>query len=154
MVLKKHRISIFIDMTPMVDVTFLLLTFFMLTTQFRPPQEAEVLLPFSHSAIKLPESDVMTISITKDNKYYIGFDSQILREKVFGAENKYRAGIEADKNTLGNLMIQARMYNPRLRTVIRGDKAAPYGPVEDVMNILQKVNITRFSLVTELEKSM
>jgi biopolymer transport protein ExbD len=53
MVHKKGRINIFIDMTPMVDVTFLLLTFFMLTTQFRPPQEAEVILPFSHSSFKL-----------------------------------------------------------------------------------------------------
>jgi len=34
---KKGRVNVFIDMTPMVDVTMLLLTFFMLTTQFLPP---------------------------------------------------------------------------------------------------------------------
>jgi biopolymer transport protein ExbD len=150
---KKGRISIFIDMTPMVDVTFLLLTFFMLTTQFRPPQEAEVILPFSHSVFKLPESDVMTISVTKDNKIFLGLDSQNLREQIFGAENRLRSGIEVDKTTLGNMMIQARMRNPRLRTVIRGDKNAPFGPIEDIMDILQKANITKFNLVTELEKS-
>jgi biopolymer transport protein ExbD len=153
MVHKKGRINIFIDMTPMVDVTFLLLTFFMLTTQFRPPQEAEVILPFSHSVFKLPESDVMTISVTKDNHIYLGLDSQQLRVAIFGAENKLRSGIEVDKTTLGNMMIQARMLNPRLRTVIRGDKNAPYGPIEDIMDILQKAHITKFNLVTELEKS-
>ncbi len=153
MVHKKSRISIFIDMTPMVDVTFLLLTFFMLTTQFRPPQEAEVILPFSHSAFKLPELDVMTISVTKDNKIFLGLDSQQLREEIFGAENKLRSGIEVDKTTLGNMMIRARMRNPRLRTVIRGDKNAPYGPIEDIMDVLQKANITKFNLVTELEKT-
>jgi biopolymer transport protein ExbD len=42
--------------------------------------------------------------------------------------------------------------NPRLRTVIRGDKC-PFGPIEDIMDILQKANITKFNLVTELEKS-
>jgi biopolymer transport protein ExbD len=153
MVHKKGRINIFIDMTPMVDVTFLLLTFFMLTTQFRPPQEAEVILPFSHSVFKLPESDVMTISVTKDNKIFLGLDSQKLREEIFGVENKLRSGIEVEKGALANMLVQARMRNPRLRTVIRGDKGAPFGPIEDIMDILQKANITKFNLVTELEKS-
>jgi biopolymer transport protein ExbD len=153
MVHKKGRINIFIDMTPMVDVTFLLLTFFMLTTQFRPPQEAEVILPFSHSVFKLPESDVMTISVTKDNKIFLGLDSQKLREEIFGTENKLRSGIEVEKGALANMLVQARMRNPRLRTVIRGDKSAPFGPIEDIMDILQKANITKFNLVTELEKS-
>lgn len=137
----------------MVDVTFLLLTFFMLTTHFRPPQEVEVILPFSHSAIKLPESDVMTISVTKDNRIVLGLDSQNDRVQVFGPEYRLRSGIEVDKNTLGGLMIKARSTNPKLRTVIRADKNAPYGPIEDVMQVLEKVKITRFSLITELEKS-
>jgi biopolymer transport protein ExbD len=152
MVHKKHRINIFIDMTPMVDVTFLLLTFFMLTTQFRPPQEAEVILPFSHSAFELPGTDVITISVTKDEKIFLGFDSQKLREKMFGEENRLRSGIEVDKVTLGNMLIQARTINPKLRTVIRADKNAPYGPIEDIMQVLDKVKISRFSLVTEMEK--
>jgi biopolymer transport protein ExbD len=153
MVRKKHRINIFIDMTPMVDVTFLLLTFFMLTTHFRPPQEVEVVLPFSHSAIKLPESDVMTISVTKDNRIFLGFDSQNDRVAVFGPDFRLKSGVEVDKNALGNLLIKARSHNTKLRTVIKADKNAPYGPIEDVMQVLEKVNITRFSLVTEFEKS-
>ncbi len=153
MVKKKGRINIHIDMTPMVDVTMLLLTFFMLTTHFRPPSEAEVILPSSHSAFKLPESDVMTVTITKDNRIFLGLDSQYIRARLFGEENKLKMDVEVDKETLANLLIQARIINPKLRTVIKGDKAAPYGPVEDVMNILQKVKITRFSLVTDLERS-
>ncbi|HPI72161.1 MAG TPA: biopolymer transporter ExbD [bacterium] len=50
------------------------------------------------------------------------------------------------------MLLQARMANPKLRTVIKADKETPYGPIEDIMNILQKVKITRFNLVTELEK--
>lgn len=137
----------------MVDVTFLLLTFFMLTTHFRPPQEVEVVLPFSHSAIKLPESDVMTISVTKDNRIFLGFDSQNDRVAVFGPDFRLKSGVEVDKNALGNLLIKARSHNTKLRTVIKADKNAPYGPIEDVMQVLEKVNITRFSLVTEFEKS-
>jgi biopolymer transport protein ExbD len=54
---------------------------------------------------------------------------------------------------LPDLLIQARISNPKLRTVISADKTSPYGVVEDVMNTLQKVKITRFNLVTELEKT-
>lgn len=149
---KRARSNIIIDMTPMVDVCMLLLTFFMLTTQFRPPSEAEVTLPASHAAFKLPESNVMTVWITKDEKLFLGLDSQQLRTKIFGEENKLRPSIRVqDKQTLADLMVRARIANPKLRTVIRGDKGTPYGVVEDVMNVLQQVKITRFSLVTELE---
>jgi biopolymer transport protein ExbD len=90
---QKKRISVRIDMTPMVDVIMLLLTFFMLTTQFKPDVLAEVILPVSHSAIKLPESDVITVVVTKDNQLYMELDSQNLRAKLFGEENKLKLGI-------------------------------------------------------------
>jgi biopolymer transport protein ExbD len=152
---KKGRIGVKVDMTPMVDVAFLLLTFFMLTTQFKPPEEVQIELPGSHSAIPLPETDIMTITVAKTGKIYLGVDSQYLRERLFGAENKYKVGgVEVDKVNLGNLMIQARVSNPKLRTVVKGDKDAPYGPVEDVMDVLQKARITRFNLVTEFKKEV
>jgi biopolymer transport protein ExbD len=136
----------------MVDVIMLLLTFFMLTTQFRPPQEAEITLPSSHSAFELPESDVMTILVTKDDQLFLGLDSQKDRVKTFGEENKLKAGVRvADMQALGDLVVRARMNNFKLRTVIRGDKGVNYGKIEDVMAMLQEKNITRFSLVTELE---
>ena len=150
--IKKKRIGVAIDNTPLVDVGFLLLTFFMLTTSFRPPEEVQIVLPSSHSAFKLPDSDVMTITISQDNRIFLGFDSQKLTGRLFGEENKLRTSIRVqDKQTLADLMVRARIANPKLRTVIRGDKNTPYGVVEDVMDVLQQVKITRFSLVTELE---
>ncbi|MBI3577947.1 MAG: biopolymer transporter ExbD [Ignavibacteriales bacterium] len=150
---KKGRVGIKMDMTPMVDVAFLLLTFFMLTTQFKPTEDVQIDLPSSHSDIKLPESDVMILTIGKDGKIFLGVDSQALKARLFGEQNKYRASVEVDSKSLGDLLVQARIANPKLRTVVKGDKKAPYGPVEDVMNILQKAKITRFNLVTDLEKS-
>ncbi len=151
--IKKRRVGIVLDMTPMVDVAFLLLTFFMLTTQFKPPEDVTVELPTSHSAIKLPESDVMMITVNKDGQIFLGVDSQALRERLFGTEGRYKASLEVTKSDLPNLLIQARIANPRLRTVVKGDRGAPFGPVEDVMSILQKTNITRFNLVTDLERT-
>jgi biopolymer transport protein ExbD len=148
--IKARRVGIRIDMTPLVDIAFLLLTFFMMTTQFKPLEEVEIILPSSHSEFKLPESDVMTINISEDGRIFLGVDSQILRGRLFGEENKLRPSVEVPKDKLANLLIQARTANRKLRTVIKGDRGAEYGIAEDVMNILQKTKITRFNLVTNL----
>jgi len=150
---KKGRVGIKIDMTPMVDVGFLLLTFFMLATTFKPPEEVQIELPSSHSAFKLPETDILMITVSKDGRIFMGVDSQNLREKLFGAEGKYKAGVQVNKEQLGNLVIQARIMNPKLRTVVKGDQGAPYGPIEDVMDVLQRARVTRFNLVTDFEKT-
>jgi biopolymer transport protein ExbD len=149
---KKGRVGVRMDMTPLVDVAFLLLTFFMMTTQFKPPEEVSVILPTSNSAIKLPESDVMMLTVNKEGEIYLGLDSQRLMGRLFGQENMYRAAVQVKKEDLANLLVQARINNPKLRTVVKGDKDAPFGPIEDVMDVLQKTKITRFNLVTDLEK--
>lgn len=151
---KHHRQNVRIDMTPLVDVAFLLLTFFMLTTQFKPPEEVTIELPRSHSDFKLPESDVMTINIAKDGRIFLGLDSQILRGRLFGQENALKASVYVPKEQLANYLVQARTANPRLRTVIKGDKESEFGLAEDVMDILQKTQITRFNLVTDLSPTV
>jgi biopolymer transport protein ExbD len=151
---KKKRLGTRIDMTPMVDVALLLLTFFMMTTQFKPPEDVEVIIPASHSQFKLPESHIMMVYVNKEGKIYLGVDAQGLMERLFGKESKYKRAVEVDKNTLGNILIQARINDPKLRTVVKGDKDAPYGPMEDVMDVLVKAQITRFNLVTDLDKGV
>jgi len=150
--IKQARVAIRIDMTPMVDVAFLLLTFFMLTTQFRPPEDMTIELPLSHSAVKLPESDVMIITLTKDSRITLGLDAQTLRARLFGEENKLRTSVEVGQQELADFLIRARVANPRLRTVVKADKATSYGVVEDVMKILEETKISRFNLVTDLER--
>ena len=149
----RKRIGFKLDMTPMVDVGFLLLTFFMLTTQFKPSEDLQITLPTSHSAFKIPGADVITLTIGKEGQILLGVDSQNLREALFGPAARLKASVMVQTSELTNLLIQARTRNPRLKTVIKADKDAEYGVIEDVMTILQKVNITRFNLVTDLEKN-
>ncbi|KAB2923495.1 MAG: biopolymer transporter ExbD [Bacteroidetes bacterium] len=149
---KSKRVGFKLDMTPMVDVGFLLLTFFMLTTQFKPQDVAEVVLPSSHSAFKLPDSDVMVVTVDKEGNVYLGVDSQNLRAQLFGVENRLRAGMQVQLSELSKLLREARIRNPKLRTVIKGDKESEYNVIQTVMETLQKENITRFNLVTDLEK--
>lgn len=146
--IKKPRVNIRIDMTPMVDVAFLLLTFFMLTTQFKPPEELDIILPLSHSEIKLPESNVMTLIVDKTGRVFLGFDAPFMMESIFGREARLKTSVEVTLENLPDLLVKARISNPKLRTVIRGDADADYGVISDVMDILQKTQITRFAMVT------
>lgn len=163
--IKKKRLGIRIDMTPMVDVATLLVLFFMTTTQFKPPEAVQVTLPTSDKGPKLPESGVMTITVNQSGQIWMGFDQQQLMKSVFesmypnGVPNK--AGqlvpvwlvpaVQVQEKDLANLVVQARIQNIRLVTVIKADKDADYGPVMDVMNDLQKAQVTRFELQTALK---
>lgn len=85
--IKKPNISI--DMTPLVDVIMLLLTFFMLTATFKAAESeaVEVALPqsvYSDPENKMKETDVMTLSLTKQGDIFLDVDNYKIREKVFG----------------------------------------------------------------------
>ncbi|MCK9220162.1 MAG: biopolymer transporter ExbD [Bacteroidales bacterium] len=64
-----------IDMTPMVDLFSLLLTFFMLTATFRPQEAAPITTPSSVSEKQAPDNDLMTIFISKDGKVFFNIDN-------------------------------------------------------------------------------
>lgn len=149
--IKKGRVNIKIDMTPMVDVAFLLLTFFMLATQFRPPEEVEVILPDSNSQSKLPQTNVMTITIEKKGRIFIGFDSQRLMNQLFGEAAVNKISVETRLELLPDIITQARISNAKLQTIIKSDADAEYGVVNDIMQILQEKAISKFAMVTNLE---
>lgn len=168
--IKKRRVGFSLDMTPMVDVAFLLLTFFMLTTQFKPPEAVAVQLPSSTSNRRLPESDILTVSISKEGIAYIGVDSQPARERIFkslfeprlkeagvaGIEDslkKFRVtdGFAVDLKDLEGSITAARVANPKLRPVIKSDVDADFEVVEKVMDAFKKTGMPTFNLITSLE---
>jgi biopolymer transport protein ExbD len=67
---KLPKKSTFVDMTPFVDVAFLILTFFIMATKFKPPEPVEVNTPKSVSTQELPESNAVLITIDKEGKVY------------------------------------------------------------------------------------
>lgn len=64
------------DMTPFVDVAFLILSFFMLATKFKPPEPVEITTPRSVSSDKLKEQDALLIEMDKNGRVYFTVNVQ------------------------------------------------------------------------------
>ena len=79
---KIPRKSTSVDMTAMCDVAFLLLTFFILTTKFRPQEAVTIDIPSSTAQIPIPEKDIMMFQIAPDGRLFFGLDDQNTRLKL------------------------------------------------------------------------
>jgi biopolymer transport protein ExbD len=130
---KKKRVGVRIDMTPMVDVAFLLLIFFMVTTVFRRPLAMEINMPEPGAKVEVPESNVMSVFIDAD-------------EALF-----YKVGkTELEPVTWPELDPLFRGYaeaNPNLIILVKIHRKARYEPMVDMMDTLEDADMQRFSLI-------
>jgi biopolymer transport protein ExbD len=150
---KKRRISVRIDMTPMVDIAFLLLIFYMSTTQFKPPETKSVKLPSSHSQISLPDKDIINVTVTRDDSIFVDY---IVKQTVTidgrDVSMPTRVYQEADTKTVASLITTARIRNPRAFLAIKADKESSYGTMQGIMKTMQEQNLSRFQIVTNAER--
>jgi len=108
---KVQRSSTSIDMTPMVDLAFLLVTFFMLTTKFAPEEPLAVDMPTSVSEIKLPDTDILTISISKDGVVFFNMDGKYNREELL-AKMGEKYGVQFSEQEVRSFSLLSSMGVP------------------------------------------
>ncbi len=87
---KLPRKSTVIDMTAMCDVAFLLLSFFILTTKFKPSEAIAVTTPSSVAAKVAPTKDIVEIIIDKDGKVFLQMDDKDIKEVMANTLNTTR----------------------------------------------------------------
>jgi biopolymer transport protein ExbD len=145
---RKKRMGVKIDMTPMVDVAFLLLIFYMSTTTFKPPDKEQIKLPESHSDLQAPEKNTITVNVNKDSQISIKYKA---REQATG--RNVEVDLPVDAATFGSELDKARQFAPMAYIIVRMDKDAKYGTMSDVMDVLQKSHLTRFNVMTEIERN-
>ncbi len=136
----KRRMGIRIDMTPMVDVAFLLLTFFMLTTVFRRPQTLEIKLPPSSTNVQVSASNLLIIRVDEDHRIFqsVGVEKPNLVEF----------------NQLGEFFKGKAALDPNIIILIKLDRKAEYHYMVDLIDELNLANLTRYSVSTlsDIEK--
>src|SRR5262245_23921802 len=79
---KVPKTSVAMDMTPMVDMAFLLVTFFILTTKFRPDEPVQVKTPTSTSTAPVQDQGKITITVAPDGRVFFDFDNQNSRKML------------------------------------------------------------------------
>ncbi len=120
---KIHRKSTDTDMTPFVDIAFLILSFFIMATKFKPPEPVEVTTPGSVLSQKLPDNNAVMILIDSTDKVYL----TVLSEKDKTKFDKIIEGINTSQN-LG--LSAAEMQNFR-NTILVG---VPFGGLKQLLN--------------------
>jgi biopolymer transport protein ExbD len=126
--------STFVDMTPFVDVAFLILTFFIMATKFKPAEPVEVKTPNSVSVKEMPDSDALQITFDSTGRIFFG----ILSEK----DPKIKYEVIKNMNTTRNLgLTETDMKNfvqtPAVGVPFSGLKQLLSLPIEDQKNLKQ-----------------
>ncbi len=138
---KPKRPGIRVDMTPMVDVAFLLLIFFMVTTVFRRPLAMEINMPDPGAKVEVPESNVMTMYVEE-------------------TQLRYRLGkqplTDLSWNDLQKTLQDNAQANPDLIILVKVSPEARYERMVDMMDALDSAHMQRFSLVamTDADKQL
>jgi biopolymer transport protein ExbD len=122
---RKRRIGIRIDMTPMVDIAFLLLIFYMVTTVFSQPQAMEVNLPPTENPVPVAESRLLTLRIDEDENLWWNMAREAPKLVPF--------------DSLRALLLEQNRIQPKLVTLVKIDKAARYFKMVDVIDEIQVV---------------
>jgi biopolymer transport protein ExbD len=121
----KRRIAIRIDMTPMVDIAFLLLIFYMVTTVFSQPQAMEVNLPPTDIQVPVAESRLLTLLIDADENLWWNMAREAPEPIPF--------------DSLRGLLLERNISQPKLVTLVKIDKDARYFKMVDVIDEIQIV---------------
>lgn len=135
---RKKRVGIRIDMTPLVDIAFLLLTFFMLTTSMSRPQTMEINLPPEEITIEIAESNLLTLRVNDKGEIFwsIALDAPVRIEFA----------------NLRNFLKERASTNPKLVTLVKIDRQGKYDMMVNMIDELNLASITRFSLAPLQEK--
>jgi biopolymer transport protein ExbD len=165
--------STHIDMTPMVDLAFLLLTFFMLTTTFGKPKTMEINMPVKpdNPENELKVNNAITLLLSDENKIYWYFGElkpettltptdfspdgirKLLMDYNKNAVEKIKAlRAEADKtqmadSTLKRLEVDVKAEKQSLMVLVKTDEKAKFKNVIDALDELNIAMVGKYALV-------
>lgn len=124
-----------IDMTPIIDIVFMLLTFFLLATTFqRAEREMQVALPFASTAGPISTAlRELVVNVTADGRAIV-------------------AGRAVSDEDLRGVVGSAVRNNPEQKVTVRGDRGAAYGAVVRVLDICKSCGVQQPYLDTELAR--
>lgn len=179
--IKKKRMGWVMDMTPLVDITFLLLTFLMFTAKFKTEDENQQNFKIerpvaSADTAKLADKNIATIKIDiddetkKDTLIYFGFSEKSNVDKIYELRNAPELELTPDQlkkleelKTMPLVVVDTTMLGKLIRMTanqkgkdifwaLDADKQIDFKKIWKVMTIMQKNNARVFHYVTTKQK--
>ncbi len=168
--IRKKRMVVVTDMTPLVDIMFLLLTFLMFTAQFKSDTENGGITVERPKAAAdttfLPEKDLAVIQIglnpknSADTMVTFGLSNSKVRKEVWEMipeltpEMKAKAVVPADSALMVKMLKATISVKKETVFAIDGDKTVFFKKVQDVMEILRVARIRSFNYVTDKDRGI
>lgn len=161
---RSKKVSTKIDMTPMVDLAFLLVTFFMLTTTFNKPNAMEVIMPEkpkpedTASQTKVKASEALTVIVAQRNRvfYYKGIsESPVVEQTDYSANGLRKVLIEFDTEVKSKQRAEGKKEVGPV-VLIKAIDDAQFGHMVDVLDEMKVTKMQRYAIVdiTTEEKTM
>ena len=119
-----------IEITPLVDMVFLLLIFFMLSTTFIVTPGIKVNLPQSSAEKVTQEKKEVQVVVTEDNRVFV--------ERML-----------VDVRELEQRLVEVARKDPQTLVIIKADAKALHGKVVEVMDIAKQSGLNRLAIATQ-----
>lgn len=120
-----------VDLTPLIDIVFLLLIFFLITTTFVKERKPNIPInvPAASSAEVTPKEDGLTIHVTQDGKLFVKDEPKTEEE-------------------LGGLLDEIKVRNPKTPVLIRADERTQHGVIVRIMDMAKQKGLHRFGIIS------
>jgi len=121
-----------VNLTPLIDVVFLLLIFFMVSTTFEHQSRIQVELPEASAEPTTPESESLEIIVDAQGRYFIG-DEQVINTRL---------------KTLKGAITKVLGDRTDMPVIVRADASSPHQSVVTVLDAASQLGLNRISLAT------
>jgi len=153
---KNYKKVLKVDMTPMVDLGFLLITFFIFTTSIAEQKVAPLIVPVDGPSMNLPESTALTVLLGADNKVMVypgALQNALTAHQMATTTYSTYSGI-------GTVIRQQQHQLPvtgkkdKLMLLIKPTKEATYQNIIDALDEVQINNVKRYAIVSPDEQEV
>lgn len=142
---RAKKMSTRIDMTPMVDLAFLLLTFFMLTTTFAKPSTMELTMPVKSTDTPVAMKKALTIILGKGHKVYYFSGLNAPQDKTVTAPTLQTTSFAA--NGIRQVLFTRQQQQPGLVVLIKPSADSKYQDMVDILDEMSITNQKKYALV-------
>ena len=141
-----------LNLAPLIDVVFLLLIFFMVTTSFTQENAIDLTLPEASSEQPRDQSLVINITVTNLDEIIVESD-QSRFSGIDGTENRKQLGEKIEQAIAQLVAADSASASNQLTVIIQADKSASHGRVIQLMDAIARLGIQKIQFAVEPERS-